>query len=240
MVLPKDGRDDDEEDPKPELEDDYSGPRDHILVLDIDTSAMAEQVLLQLILSRAATKVLAKDVEAARKGFQPYTDVLANNTDPQKLRRSLQNVAAVVSCSKLSPQLLDTLKRAGVPRIVLLSMLGSQSSGFSLFGGGEVSVLTDGQREKMAMASGIPVTTVRVSKLLDAPGGESELTIAPAGEGSSGTGGAVSREDCAKVLAEAALYSTRDNGSNSLTISVSAKGPGQTAVGEAVASLFAS
>lgn len=226
MVLPKDGgRDLKEEQPAPDEDDEeYRGPKDHTLVLDADSSPMAEQVLLQLILSRAKVKAFAKNVETAKAGFGPYVEITADPTEnPKALARALRNVNAVVCCSKITPQIVSTLRSAGVPHLVVLSMVGAPPQGFSLFGNGEAKLLAEPSREQAASSSGVSTTIIRVGPLLDVPGGQSELRIAG---GNEAVGGSVSREDAARMLAEAAFFN-RKGAAGVVVCGVGGVGPGQ-------------
>ena len=180
-------------------------PKEAVLVVDVDSAPMAEQVLLQLILARAKLKALVSDTSAASTGFGPYAEILGGgSSDAAALRRAMRGVLAVVLCGRVTPAVVAAAAAAGVPHLVLLSAVGApQRGGFAFFGGGEMATLGDASREAQVVSSGIKYTIVRVGALTDAEGGAAALQL----EGGQGPGGTVSREDAALVLAQAA---TRD------------------------------
>ncbi|KAI7839406.1 hypothetical protein COHA_006807 [Chlorella ohadii] len=78
QVLPRDGR------PGPsDQQEDEEEPavREYIAVLDADSSPMAEQVVLQLILNRAKIRALVKDAPAAKSGFGPYIEAVQGDAN---------------------------------------------------------------------------------------------------------------------------------------------------------------
>ena len=226
MVLPRDGGDQ-PNNSNNRGDDDEVGDgsvRDTILVLEADSVAMAEQVLLQLILRRANVKAIVRDAQAAQAGFGSYVDVVGGNVaDGALLRKACRGVASLVICGEVSQYLIAAAESASVPSIVLLSAVGATSgrTGFSLFGSGrEMAVLENAKREELVMRSGIPYTIVRIGKLTDSAGGVSRLKAEA--KGSSSVGGVISREDAALVLAQAAARDVEKQGS--LVLSVAAQG----------------
>lgn len=216
QVLPRDKDEDEQPVDDIDLAQESAGPRDHILVLDADTIPMAEQVLLQLILARANIKATFKDLAQAKTSFGTYVDIVP----PAALQKTLSSkTSTVVFCGSIDAQILSMVCTCGVPHVVLLSAVGapSQSGIASLFSASarEMSVLEDSKREKMIRESGIQsFVIVRVSKLTDEQGGVMGISVTdtanlPAVDDSmtslSSRQGSISREDAAKVIAEASL-----------------------------------
>ena len=224
QVLPRDGTPASSDFKNEDEQSKEDIPRDQVLVLDGDTVAMAEQVLLQLILARAKVKALVRDQQAAQSGFGPYIEVVGgNSSDAALVRKACRGVQAVVLCGDVNPNVLSAIAAAGVPHVFLLSAVGAPPrGGFSLFGGGEMAVLEDAKREDLVVRSNIPYySIIRVGKLIDNEGGVSTLKIAASG----GPGGVIAREDAALVLAQAAARGVAETGS--LKVSVASSGAGQ-------------
>lgn len=217
--------------------------RDNVLVLDSETSIMAEQTLLQLILLRFPTKIMVKDPIGAKSSYGTYVEVFKGNfKDLDGVKRSLRSVQTVVCCSIVTKQMLQVLKSGGVEHIVLLSLVGSRApSGFAaLFGNQETAILRDAQRETNVVESGMKYTIVRVKGLSDDPGGMSKLEISRildyrASEIvetlENGKDAPVAREDAALVLAQMASRlqhcTDRNESGMSLHLSLGNLGPGR-------------
>ena len=192
MVLPRDGQRGDDDDGGSGGEpagggapDDYddSAPREYIAVLDADSSPMAEQVLLQLILERVKIRALVRDVAAARTAFGPYLEggiVKGDSSDGAAVAALLRGAKAAVCCGKLGA-LLPAAAATKLPHLVLLAGVGAGPAPGgpfgSLFASGEQQALGDGSREAQLRASGVPHTIVQVGRLTDVPGGASSLAI---------------------------------------------------------------
>jgi uncharacterized protein YbjT (DUF2867 family) len=202
-----------------------NGPKDTILVLEGDTSPMAEQVLLQLILSRSKVKALVRDQQTAQAGFGSYVECFGGSTaDGALVRRACRGIKAIVLCGDVSTSVLSLAAESGVTHVVLLSAVGAPPrGGFSLFGiGAEMSLLENAKREELVKKSGMAFTILRIGKLMDTQGGVSKLEF-QAGEGNSA--GVISREDAALIVAQAAERDAVSLGS--LVMTVVADGVGQ-------------
>jgi len=225
QVLPRDGGSsrEDSEDTPVETEEAAIGPREYVFVMDADSSPMAEQVLLQLILARAKIKALFKDVQSAKLGFGPYVEVIGENgfQEGTTVPSAFQSVDTLLLCGPVTQSLVAAAAAAGVNHIVLLSAVRAPSrGGFFLLRSTEMTVLEDVGREDAVINSGITHTIVRVGGLSDGEGGISVLDIVAQQPPS----GSVSREDAANALMQAAV---RDAGTGSLTFSISSGGPGR-------------
>ncbi|PSC69478.1 DNA excision repair ERCC-2 [Micractinium conductrix] len=217
QVLPRDGGQQGEAEPQPEEEE--PAEREYIAVLDADSSPMAEQVVLQLILKRSKIRALVRDVGAAKSGFGPYIEaVQGDSSDAAAVRRLLRGAKAAVCCSKLGA-LLPAAAAARVPHVVLLTASPAGGGLGSLFAGAEQQALGDASREAALRASGLPHTIVQVGTLAGVPGGGSSLALTAGGAPQ----GNVAREDAAVALAEAA---ERDAAAGSLTLQLRAAGQG--------------
>mmetsp|Transcript_6708 Transcript_6708/g.17950 ORF Transcript_6708/g.17950 Transcript_6708/m.17950 type:complete len:349 (-) Transcript_6708:1160-2206(-) len=218
--LPRDGGGEDKpsDSEQDEFEEDDDGDGNAILVTDADTPS-GEQVLLQLILARAAIRVLVKDPVATQAAYGPYVYPIRSDTsDARVMRIALKGAGSAVCLGKLG-ELPKAAKAAGISHIVLLSSTGTtQESGLlSMFSGdGGLSALRDPAREEAVINSGVRYTIVRVGGVVDAPGGQNGLALLPVdvGQGgpqaSSSAGGSaqqqrVSREDVAAVIVNALL-----------------------------------
>ena len=206
-------------------EEDAGVPRDTVVVLDADGNAMAEQVVLQLILKRAKVRVVVRDVGAAKQAFGPYVEAVpGDSSDAALLLRTLRGAKAAVACGPLG-KLLPAAAAARLPRLVLLSSVGAVGpSGFAALpfsaAAREAAVLGDASREaEVAGAASLRHTIVQVAVLTDSPGASSELRLTAGGK----AGGAISREDAARVLAEAAEW----EGNPSFVLQAAAGVPGE-------------
>lgn len=239
-VLPKDGRPDPEVDTQQDQQpqqDEGEGDaidieRDQVLVIDTE-SPMSEQALLQLIIDRVKVKALVKDTVIARSSFGPYIDAiqLTDLSNGPALRAAMHGVKTIVCCGKIGEAVIREAAATGVPHVVLLSLAatgrGASSSPtsamammpFFLFNR-ELAVLSDKGREQQVLDSNVVYTIIKAAGLEESPGGCSTLEFS-----STGGGTAVSKEDIAKVVAEAALRDIRRGGS--LVVNVQSKGPGQ-------------
>ncbi|KAL4451758.1 hypothetical protein ABPG75_007420 [Micractinium tetrahymenae] len=219
QVLPRDGRQPDDDPEAPQEEE--PAVREYVAVLDADTSPMAEQVVLQLILNRTKIRALVKDAAAAKAAFGPYIEP-GDSSDRAAVIRLLRGAQAAVCCGRLGA-LLPAAAAARLPHVVLLSTAGSSGGGAGLaglFASPEHTALADASREQQLRASGLPHTIVQVAGLADAPGGASSLALSSS---SASPQGKVSREDAAKALAEAA---ERDAAAGSLVLQLSSLGAG--------------
>ncbi|KAK9917088.1 hypothetical protein WJX75_000779 [Coccomyxa subellipsoidea] len=190
-----------------ELEED--GVRDAILVTDAD-SPTAEQIVLQLILSRAKVKALVKNAAAASTAYGSYvTPVEGNSGDARAVQAALRGVRAVICTGRLG-EVLPLLQQRNVQHLILLTSTGAAGGGgFSLgaFLDGEAAAQRDAARTAAALRSGVPCTVVRIGQIADGPGGSARLIISQ--EGSSGRPlGQISREDVARVLHKVSLRET--------------------------------
>eukprot|EP00884_Botryococcus_braunii_P017092 jgi/Botrbrau1/4066/Bobra.152_3s0022.1 len=203
-------------------EEEDSGPHDAVLVTD-GSSPTGEQVVLQLVSSRAVVKVLVNDAAtaaAATAAFGPYiTPIVADLDDEKALVKALRGVRAVVVTGRLGALLLAA-PRSQMEHLVLLSSVGA-TEGFTLKSllDADSRVLKDPAREEAVMSCNVPFTIVRCSEIRDTPGGSTQLRFA---QGSAPFSGEISREDLAKVLT-GALAKAPDSG---LAFSVTAGGPG--------------
>lgn len=224
QVLPKENQKKESSEPSPSSNSTDSSPKDTILVLEGDRSPMAEQVLLQLILARSKVKALVRDQQTAQAGFGPYVECLGGNTaDGALVRRACRGIKAIILCGDVSASVLSLAAESGVTHVVLLSAVGAPPrGGFSLFGvGAEMALLENAKREELVKRSGMAYTIIRIEKLVDTEGGVSELQFQA---GQDGSGGVISREDAALVLAKAAERDAVSLGSVVLTV---AAGSGQ-------------
>ena len=227
------------------------GLRDVVLVLDTERSLMADQTLLQLILLRWRTKILVKDLAAARTAYGSYVEASRDGLkDEQELHKFLKDVKCIVACDGIAPETLKVMKEARVPRIVLLSMVGASApTGLAaIFGSRESSVLRDQQREAAVLKSGMEPIIVRVNAFSDEMGGKAKILASVGsvdGEGKLGRGSerqsskdsdndAIAREDAALVLAQAAVCdpTAREEGiarssSKALVLNIKNGGPGR-------------
>ncbi|BDA48364.1 hypothetical protein COCOBI_12-0410 [Coccomyxa sp. Obi] len=177
------------------------GLRDAILVTDADNPT-AEQVILQLILSRAKVRVLAKNAAATSTAYGSYvTPVEGNTGNARALEAALRGVRAVICTGRLG-DLLPLCQQRKVEHLILLTSVGTAGGGgFSLdtILDGEAAAQRDAAREAAAVSSGVPLTLVRVGRITNAAGGSASLLISQ--DGSPGKPlGEVSREDVARVL----------------------------------------
>ncbi|KAI3437792.1 hypothetical protein D9Q98_000239 [Chlorella vulgaris] len=219
QVLPRDGREEAPPPAEPE-QDEEPGEREYVAVLDADSSPMAEQVVLQLILKRAKIRALVRDTVAAKDAFGPYLEaVQGSSSDRTAVTRLLRGAKAAVCCAGLGT-LLPAAAAAKLPHIVLLSSAGPPKQGFSLFASSEQQALADPAREQQLRSSGLAHTIVQVGGLAGVPGGTSSLSLT-AGQQPRGQ---VSQEDAAKLLAEAA---ERDAAAGSLVMQLSSSGAGE-------------
>lgn len=188
-------------------EPEAAAARDCVLVTDAE-SATGEQVVLQLILQRSKLKVLVRDVAKAKASYGAYVSPLPYDASSPGLSRQLKTAKTIVCLGKLG-SLPAAAATAGVEHIVLLSTAGGSGGGGGLgglFASAEATTLKDPAREAAVKSCGVPYTIVRVSSIADVPGGRAGLSLLPSGASPSGSGGgaAVSREDVAAVVAQAA------------------------------------
>ncbi|CAL8463745.1 g3279 [Coccomyxa elongata] len=198
--MPVDGGMSDESD-KVNAEPEDEGLRDAILVTDADNPT-AEQIILQLILSRAKIRALAKNATATSTAYGSYvTPVEGNTGNTRALEAALRGVRAVICTGRLG-DLLPLCQQKKVEHLILLTSVGSSgSAGFSLDAlmDGEAAAQRDAAREAAAVSSGVPLTLVRVGRIANVAGGCTRLLVSQ--EDAAGKPlGAVSREDVARVL----------------------------------------
>lgn len=224
-VLPKDERPAEQQRQQPdEPEEEPAGPREAVVVLDADTCPMAEQALLQLILLQRGGNVRAvvRDATAAKAAFGPYVQV------ETELRSALRGAMAAIVCGPLTTDLLAASAATRLPHLVLLSTVGAPRPPGPLLpfsaAAAETATLGDMSREERlkAAAPSLRHTIVQVGALSNCPGGMSRLQLGSGGR----PGGKISREDAARVLAEAASW----QGGASLVLQVAAAGPGASPV----------
>lgn len=178
QVLPRDGREGGPGSEEPEEEEEEEAAvREYVAVLDADSSPMAEQVVLQLILNRTKIRALVKDAAAAKAGFGPYIEAVQGDSgDRAAVARLLRGAKAAVCCGKLGA-LLPAAAATRLPHAVLLSSAGAPQQGFALFASSEQQALADPAREQQLRASGLPFTIVQVGSLAGVPGGTSSLAL---------------------------------------------------------------
>jgi uncharacterized protein YbjT (DUF2867 family) len=178
QVLPRDGGRPDGDDGGPEEEaEEEAAVREYIAVLDADSSPMAEQVLLQLILNRAKIRALVKDAGAAKGAFGPYIEIIQGDAgDRAAVTKLLRGAKAAVCCGRLGA-LLPAAAATKLPHVVLLSTAGAAQRGFSLFASQEQQALADPAREQQLRGSGLAHTIVQVGSLAGVPGGASSLAL---------------------------------------------------------------
>ena len=151
QVLPRDGREGGPGSEEPEEEEEEEAAvREYVAVLDADSSPMAEQVVLQLILNRTKIRALVKDAAAAKAGFGPYIEAVQGDSgDRAAVARLLRGAKAAVCCGKLGA-LLPAAAATRLPHAVLLSSAGAPQQGFALFASSEQQALADPAREPAA------------------------------------------------------------------------------------------
>ena len=115
--LPGDGEFGDEPE-EPEKEDNTPEANDAVLVLDAE-SAMGEQILLQLILARAAVRAAVQDEKKAKTSYGPYVTPVRGDS----LQQALRGAQAVICPGKLG-NLLQVAPKTQVQHLILLSSVG--------------------------------------------------------------------------------------------------------------------
>jgi uncharacterized protein YbjT (DUF2867 family) len=207
--------------PTPQVDPD--APRDSVLVTDAD-SPTGDAVVLQLILAGAKIRVLVRNAQQAVTGYGSYVTPITGDVGNQAaVAEALKGARAVIVTGKLGPHLLPLATAAGVEHIVLPSLAGGQQGAFAFLG--PDAALSDAKQEAEVAACSIPHTIVRAGKLVDTPGGDSQLRFGAAisiGDSVSSTDGSLSREDLARVLAGVLDCVPSD----SLALTVASDGPG--------------
>lgn len=198
MVLPKDGGPANE----PEPEGGEDGPRDAILVTDADTP-MGELIVLQLVLSRARTKVLVADAARAKSEFGPYVEAISGDVNSgSALKKAFKSVRAVI-IPGATGQAVRAAAKLGAEHVVLLSTSERAGGPFGGLFGGPDAAMRDPARLEEVRAAPVPHTVIQFGRILDRLGGNTYIEF---GQAEGAVPGPIAREDAALVAVRALAF----------------------------------